>query len=354
MHEYQIKAKKFIRAHLRCALFLDMGLGKTLITLKALEEMGAYNTLIIAPLTVAKHTWCSEIEKWGIKLTLTKVLGTQKQRKAALEVDANLYITNRENVVWLYENGYTDWKCIIVDELSSFKAPTSKRFKALKKFTCRRFIGLTGTPVSNGLMDLWSQIYLIDQGQRLGKYITNYRQTYFRPGAGRGHVVYEWIPHKDAENRIYSATQDIVLRMQKDKDKLPDIVNKIDYLYLSKSVMDKYKSFEKEYILECENGTAVAGGPAALLNKLLQLSSGAVYGEKEKIKIHDDKISYLMEILESLNGATTIIFYNYIFENYIVLLLFQKIYYEYLYYLYFLYFLDSNMNYYHKKIHYQN
>lgn len=315
LHQYQIKAIKFIKAHLKCALFLDMGLGKTLITLKALEEMGAHHTLIIAPLTVAQHTWDAEIDKWDINLSISKVLGTPAQRKKSLEVEADLYITNRENVTWLFDQGYTDWRCIVVDELSSFKSYSAKRFKALKKFNCRRFIGLTGTPVANGLMDLWPQIYLLDSGERLGKYITNFRLTYFRPGKSRGHVVYGWIPLKDSDTRIFNATKDIVLRMEKDKDQLPGLIETVETVHLSDSVMNQYRELKRESILEYEKNTVVAGGPAALISKLLQLSSGVVYGEEENIKIHQEKLRQLETVMEALNGKPLIIFYNFISEK---------------------------------------
>lgn len=232
LHPYQEYSKNFILDNPYCALLLDMGLGKTLSSLTAIEELlntfeTIENVLVIAPLSVAEKTWTDEIEKWDHlnHLTFSKILGSQKQRLDALNKKADVYLINRENVEWLVNHYQRRWpfKTVIIDELSSFKSSSAKRFKALRKVRpmMERVIGLTGTPSPNGLLDLWPQIYLLDQGERLGKTITQYRNRYFVPAQKNGHIVYSWQLVPGAEEAIYKKISDICVSM-KAKDNLKD------------------------------------------------------------------------------------------------------------------------------------
>lgn len=313
----------FILEHERCALLLDMGLGKTISTLMAIEDL-IYNrmeiskVLVIAPIRVAKSTWPSEIEKWDeIKhLRYSIVVGTPAQRQAALEADADIYIINRENIVWLVENHTWNYDMCVIDELSSFKNHQSKRFKALRKYIgrCGRVVGLTGTPAPNGLMDLWSQIYLLDQGERLGKTISQYRSRYFKPGRCNGYIVYDYIPLHSAENEIYKRISDICISMNKeDYLELPDKISRNIEIELDPKELRFYKKIEKEAIIELKADDAVlAGNAAAVCNKLQQIANGAVYTEKhEVVTVHDHKLDALEDLIEAANGQPVIVFYQF-------------------------------------------
>lgn len=318
LHEYQEYARDWILEHPYCGLLLDMGLGKTLTTLTAIDELKnifceEHKILIIAPKKVAEETWSTEIEKWEFNLTYSKILGTAKQRVAALEAEADLYIINRENVVWLVDYFKTRWPFtfVVVDELSSFKSSKSKRFRALRKVRPKleRFIGLTGTPAPNSLIDLWPQIYLMDRGKRLETSQTRYKNRYFTPDKYNGPIVYSWALRQGAEEEIYGKLEDICISMKaKDYLNLPGRIDNVVEIELSD--YGKYKKLERELVLEEEEVTA--SNAAVLANKLLQLSNGAIYSDdKSVVHLHDDKLDALERIVEDSQGQPILVFYQY-------------------------------------------
>lgn len=318
LHEYQEYARDWILEHPYCGLLLDMGLGKTLTTLVAIDELKnvfceEHKILIIAPKKVAEETWSTEIEKWGFDLTHSKILGTAKQRVAALETEADLYIINRENVVWLVDYFKTGWPFtfVVVDELSSFKSSKSKRFRALRKVRPKleRFVGLTGTPAPNSLIDLWPQIYLMDRGKRLETSQTRYKNRYFTPDKYNGPIVYSWVLRQGAEEEIYGKLEDICISMKaKDYLNLPGRIDNVVEIELSD--YRKYKKLERELVLEEEEVTA--SNAAVLANKLLQLSNGAIYNDdKSVVQLHDDKLDALERIVEDSQGQPILVFYQY-------------------------------------------
>ena len=332
---HQEIAGKFLEQHDRCALFLDMGLGKTVVTLsntmqRIWEDYSVNKCLVIAPIRVAEDTWTRESAKWDHLqgLTVSKVLGTAKQRIKALEAKADIYVINRENVVWLVEYLGIRWDfdMVVIDELSSFKSSTAKRWKALRKVIKRAkyVVGLTGTPAPNGYIDLWPQIYLIDGGERLGKTLTEFRRRYFHPGRGRGHVVYEWIINPGAKEAIDEALSDICLSMSKeDWISLPDAIPNPVEVKMDSKAEKLYREFEREKVLPLLNGsiiddidsaeTFVAGTTAATASqKLLQMANGAVYDDDGSVlHIHDAKLDALEEIAESNPGQPLLVFYSY-------------------------------------------
>lgn len=323
-HEYQKKAIAYIIEHEKCGLFLDMGLGKTAITLTAIDDL-MYNqfevekVLVIAPLRVAESTWSTECEKWEHlrHLKISKILGTPTQRRLALYSNADIYIINRENVPWLcneLSNGAWFFDMVVIDELSSFKNPSSQRFKHLRKyiFKSNRVVGLTGTPSPNSLIDLWSQIYLLDGGIRLGKTITSYRQNYFLPDKRNAQVIYSYKPKENTDNLIHQAISDICLSMSaKDYLTLPQRIDNIVGVYLSKKEKSQYDEFEKNSYLEFVNGEITALSKASLINKLLQFSNGAVYSDDGYIEVSDKKIKALQEIMDTSQGQSILCFYSY-------------------------------------------
>ncbi|MDA9472657.1 DEAD/DEAH box helicase [Enterococcus sp. 5H] len=301
-----------------------MGLGKTLSSLSAVEELIhtfsiVDKVLVIAPLSVAQNTWDAEIKKWDHlqHLTYSKVLGTQEQRIEALNTKADIYLINRENVVWLVEHYKKRWpfKTVIIDELSSFKDPKSKRFKALRKVRplMERVIGLTGTPAPNTLIDLWPQIYLLDRGERLGKTITQYRNKYFRPAQQNGHIVYSWELLPGAEEEIYQKIGDICVSMKaKDHLDLPERINNYVTVNLTPAERTKYKTLERDYVLELTNSDVVAANAAVLSNKLLQMANGCIYDEEDQPQIiHEAKLDALERIIEEAQGQPILVFYSY-------------------------------------------
>lgn len=301
-----------------------MGLGKSLTTLTAIELLEDLvgidgKVLVIAPLSVAENTWPEELKKWDHlkNLSYSLVIGSKANRLKALEQEANIYITNRENVVWLVEFYKKKWpfKTVIIDELSSFKSSSAKRFRALKRVRplMDRVIGLTGTPAPNSLMDLWPQIYLLDQGKRLGRTISEYRHRYFHPGASDGHIVYNWILNDGAEQQIYEAISDICVSMKsKDYLKLPLRTNNIVNVYLDKNEQKTYGQLEHDLVLDVNDQEITAASAAVLGNKLLQLANGAIYDDQhEVIKIHDRKLDALDSIIEDAQGQSVLVFYNY-------------------------------------------
>jgi SNF2 family DNA or RNA helicase len=278
--------------------------------------------LVIAPLRVAKLTWSSEIEKWDHLqgLTVSKILGTKNERLAALEKKADIYIINRENTVWLVNHYGKTWPfdVVVIDELSSFKSNTSKRFKALRKVRplIKRIVGLTGTPAPNGLIDLWPQLYLLDRGERLGKTVTGYREKYFTPAKKNWQtgIVFEWGLRDGAENEIYEKISDICVSMKtEDYLEVPELIEIPVDVELSPNDMKKYNKFEKDLLLQLQDDTEIeALSAAALSNKLLQMANGAIYDEQKNYHVvHDEKIKALEEIIESANGKPVIVFYNY-------------------------------------------
>lgn len=300
-----------------------MGMGKTVSTLTAIDDLlflgESEKILVIAPLRVAEDTWSTEVDKWDhiSHLKISKILGTQKQRKEAVEKDADIYVTNRENVVWLVDNYFKQWKwdTCIVDELSSFKSSKAKRFRALKKVRpyFKRIVGLTGTPAPNSLIDLWPQIYLLDGGKRLGRTITSYRQQYFNPGKRNQYIVYNWELKDGAEEQIHKKIGDICISMMaKDYLDIPERIDNIIDINLPKNAINKYKQLEKDLVLELGEDDITAANAAVLTNKLLQMSNGAIYSEdKQVIEIHDEKLKALLDIIESANGKPVLIFYSF-------------------------------------------
>ena len=329
-HAYQERATRFIIDNRYSALFLDMGLGKTVATLTALQALKddyfeIDKTLVIAPKSVARNTWTGESAKWDHlrALRISVIMGTPTQRLRALAAEADIYVINRDNVVWL--TGYCtevlgEWPfdSVVVDESSSFKNPQSRRFKALRRMrvSIRRMVLLTGTPSPNGLMDLWSQIDLLDQGKRLGRTLTMYRQEYFRPGRHNGHVVYEWLPRPGARERITEKISDICLSMQaEDYLEMPDLIQAGVTISLTGPEMKGYLEFEKEQLMEIDEAEIEAVTAAALTNKLLQYSGGAVYDtEHDWHKVGDSKIEALRDIIEATEEPV-IVFYQYQHEK---------------------------------------
>lgn len=325
-HEYQQIAIDWLHDHPYCGLFLDMGLGKTIITLTfildvLLEYFTPGKILVIAPLRVAEDTWSKEIDKWNHtrSIKVSKVLGDSNRRIQALNNKADIYIINRENVEWLVKYYQAKWpfSTVVVDELSSFKSSSSRRFKALKKVRpyFQRFIGLTGTPVPRNLMDLWSQLYLIDGGQRLGKLIGDYRRKYFKPGRHNGYIVFEWILLPGAEQEIYEKISDICMSLTAaDWLRMPEKIEVIREVSLHDKVMFNYRMFEKQKMLDLENekDPLIASNAGTLMNKLTQYTNGAIYNEDHTWKeIHSAKLDMLEELIGEANGQSVLVFYNF-------------------------------------------
>ena len=325
-HSYQERAKNFIEDHEAAGLFLEMGLGKTVITLTAIDELmndrfEVSRVLVIAPLRVAEDTWSRESKKWDhLKhLRISKILGSAADRKAALKKDAVIYVINRENVVWLVEyleKERIKWPfdMIVIDELSSFKNNQAKRFKALRKVRplVDRIVGLTGTPAANSLMDLWAEMYLLDRGERLGRTLTAYRGNWFRPGYMNGPVVYKWEPRRGALEDITKRIADITVSMKaEDYLTLPDKIETTVSVTLDEKALKTYKVMEQESLLELEGEEIAAMDAAAVMSKLLQLANGFIYGsDHNAVHIHDAKLEALEEIVEAADSPV-LVFYNF-------------------------------------------
>ena len=321
-HEYQRFAAEYIKSHPVAAVLLDMGLGKTRITLTALNDLlfdsfDIHRVLVIAPLRVARNTWSAEIEKWDHlqMLQYSIAVGTEAERLAALQKKSDIYIINRENVQWLVsESGIPfDFDMVVVDELSSFKNHQTKRFRALMKARpkVKRIVGLTGTPSSNGLMDLWAEFRLLDMGERLGKFIGQYRTQYFLPDKRNGQVVFSYKPLPGAEEKIYGKISDITISMKAtDHLKMPELVNSRYTVYLSEEEMERYGELKKELVLQLPDGDITAANAASLSGKLSQMANGAVYSDAEDvITIHDRKLDALEDIIEAANGKPVLVAY---------------------------------------------
>lgn len=319
-HDYQKYAVEYIKSHPVTALFLDMGLGKTVTTLTAIRDL-MYDTfevqrvMVIAPLRVARDTWPGEIKKWDHlkELTCSVVVGSVAERKRALQQDADIYIVNRENLVWLYENCRLDFDMVVLDELSSFKNAQSKRFKAMKAMRpkVKRIVGLTGTPSGNGLMDLWAEFRLLDMGERLGRYISQYRNLYFKPDKRNGMVVFSYKPLPGAEEAIYHQIADITVSMKaNDYLKMPELVSVTKEVTLSEKEQKRYDELKKSLVLDLPDGEVTAANAASLTMKLSQIANGAIYtDDKDVVKIHDRKLDALEDLVESANGRPVLVAY---------------------------------------------
>lgn len=309
----------------KLGLMLDMGLGKTIITLTAIADLkfnrfAVDKVLIIAPKKVAEATWTDEIAKWD-HLALLKaelVLGSTQKRVRALSKKADIYVINRENVQWLVDYYQNSWPfdMVVLDEWSSFKNHQSKRFKSLKiiRKKIKRIVGLTGTPAPNGLIDLWAQIYLLDEGERLGNTIGKYRERYFTPGQRNATVIFNYDAKEGSNDAIQNKISDICISMKADDYlELPDIIYEEIPVALDSKAQKSYDELEREMILALDTGEEISvANAAALSNKLLQLANGALYNEKRDVtEIHDCKLERFLELIEQLNGKPALVFYNF-------------------------------------------
>ena len=321
-HDYQAYAIRYIEKHPVAAVLLDMGLGKTIISLTAVYDLlfdsfEVHRVLVVAPLRVARDTWTAEIQKWEHLrgLTYAVAVGTPKERIAALMQQADITIINRENLQWLIdESGFPfDFDMVIIDELSSFKNHKSKRFKSLMKVRPRihRIIGLTGTPSSNGLMDLWAEFKVLDMGERLGRFITQYRTNYFMPDKRNGEIIYSYKPLPYAEDAIYRRISDITISMKStDHLKMPELVSTEYEVQLSDSERSRYEDLKQELILQLPDGEVTAANAASLTGKLSQLANGAIYADTgEVIEFHDRKLDALEDIIEAANEKPLLVAY---------------------------------------------
>lgn len=327
-YEYQQTAIKWIINNPRCGLFLDMGLGKTVSTLTAIQQLmddcEISRTLVVAPKKVAETTWTTEAQKWDHlkSLKVAKVMGTEKQRKLALAEKADVYVIGRDSFVWLVGifGGMLPFDVLVIDELTSFKSSKSNRFKAMRMATptAKRVIGLTGTPAPNGLIDLWAQMYCIDMGERLGRSVTKYRETYFETHKWNN-IIVRCNVKKGYDEVIRKKIADICLSMQaKDYLQLPDLINHTIKVQLSSTTMQAYTKFEREKVLQFqdehqgETANVLAQSAAGLMNKLSQFANGAIYDEDRNVhNVHDEKLDRLAEIIEAANGSSVLVFYQY-------------------------------------------
>lgn len=320
-HEYQEYATKFIEENEESAVFLECGLGKSVITLTAIKNLMARGevsrVLVVAPLRVGKTTWPEEIEKWDHLdgLTYAVAIGSVAERLSALKAKAEITIINRENVEWLIDKSGVpfDYDMLVIDELSSFKSFKAKRFKALLKVRPQitRVVGLTGTPSSNGLMDLWAEFRLLDLGERLGRYITRYRLAYFTPDKRNAQVVFSYKPLPGAEERIYDKIDDITISMRaSDYLKLPSLVMNTVIVEMGEKEKDLYDNLCDDMVVSLGDNEIDAVNAASLSNKLLQMANGAVYGDEHSVHhIHDEKLNALEDLIESANGKPVLVAY---------------------------------------------
>ena len=327
-YEYQAKATRFVIDHPNCGLFLDMGLGKSVITLTAIQDLidncEISRVLVVAPKKVAETTWTTEAAKWDHlqDLRVSKVMGTEKQRKIALTEKADIYVIGRDNFVWLVGlyGGALPFDVLVIDELTSFKNSKSQRFEARRtaRPSVSRVIGLTGTPAPNGLIDLWGQMYCIDMGERLGKSVTRYREDHFETHKWNN-IVVRCDVKKGHEEIIRDSIADVCLSMQaKDYLQLPDMMMHTVPVEMSSATMEAYTKFEREKVLEFkqehegETANILANSAAGLMNKLAQFANGAVYDEDRNVhEIHSEKIDKLAEIVEAANGSSVLVFYQF-------------------------------------------
>ncbi len=321
-HGYQRTAYNWIMEHERCGLFLDMGLGKTVVTLTAVQDLidslDVQKVLVIAPKRVAEDTWSRESRKWDHLQTLriSKILGSAKERREALRAEADIYVINRENVVWLTkELPEWDFDTVVIDELSSFKSPAAQRFKALRKVIVRsrRVIGLTGTPAPNGYLDLWSEIYLLDSGRRLGRTITGYRDSFFR-NVSRDPSYGIYVERPGAQKKINRLLEDICMSMKaEDYLQMPERIENEIPVRMDPAELKTYKQMEETALLQMEDGSLIeAFSAAAVMGKLLQLANGFAYDfDKKPHRIHEKKLDALEEIIDCNPGQPILVFYNF-------------------------------------------
>jgi SNF2 family DNA or RNA helicase len=321
-HNYQKFASDFILEHPICCLMLDMGLGKTIITLTALwdlilDSFDVSRVLIVAPKRVAEDTWPKELAKWEhlSGLTISLVLGSKAEREAALQRPAFLYIVNRENVSWLVENHRWDFDMVVIDELSSFKSNKAERFKAMKRVRpmVKRIVGLTGTPAPNSLLDLWPQMYLMDMGKRLGKFIGGYRDRYFLPDKRNREIIYSYKPREGAEDAIYEQISDICISMKAvDYLDMPERIDNRVEVEMNPAERKLYDGFQRDMVLRLGDTVLDAVNAASLSGKLLQMANGAVYAEDGQVlHIHDRKLDALEDLVEAANGKPLLVAYWY-------------------------------------------
>lgn len=326
-HDYQSYCSDYIKSHQVAALFLDMGLGKTAITLTAINDLmldsfEVSKVLIVAPLRVARDTWPTEVEKWEhlSNLSISVIVGDVKTRTAAVHHQTLIYVINRETIKWLVEyyekNGLRwDFDMIVIDELSSFKNHQSQRFKFLRKVRpfVKRFVGLTGTPTSNGLMDLWAEIGILDGGARLGKFIGRYREAYFKAGSMNPStgIVFQYVPREGAEEQIYQKISDITISMKAlDYLDMPECIMNQHCVEMSSQEKKLYDMLAKDLLIPLEDGDIDAANAAALSGKLLQMANGAVYDENGTAReIHSHKLEALEDLIEAANGQSVLIAY---------------------------------------------
>ena len=321
-HNYQAYAIDYIETHPIAAVLLDMGLGKTVISLTAIADLlfdsfEAHRILVVAPLRVARDTWPAEIAKWEHlqHLTFAVCVGTPKERRTALMSGADIAIINRENLGWLIDSsGFDfDYDMVIIDELSSFKNHKSKRFQSLMKVRpkVKRIIGLTGTPSSNGLMDLWAEFKLLDFGERLGRFITHYRNNYFIPDKRNGEIIYSYKPMPYAEDAIYRRISDITISMKStDHLQMPELITSQYEVQLSEEETQRYEELKADFILELPEGEITAANAASLTGKLSQLANGAIYDDDGNIiEFHDRKLDALEDLIEAANGKPLLVAY---------------------------------------------
>lgn len=327
-YAYQRRAIDFIKETPYCALFLDMGLGKTVSTLTAfaelLDDCEVATMLVVAPKKVAEATWSDECAKWahlqGLRVSV--ILGPETQRLAAMRQPAEVYVTSRDLIAWLVARlgGAWPYDLLVLDELTSFKSNKAERFRAVRMVRpkCRRVVGLTGTPTPNGLKDLWAQVYCLDMGERLGRTITGFRGRWFN-SYGKGGITYRLDPKKGAEAEILARIADITLTMQaKDYLELPPLIEQDVAVDLSPAVRKRYETFERERVMEFRRDMegkprqVVAGSAAAQMSKLMQFAAGAVYDEAgEAVEVHGEKLERLAELIEEAAGEHVLLFYQF-------------------------------------------
>ena len=319
LHSYQKYAAEFICTHEASAILLDCGCGKTVITLTAIKELlwnrfEVRKVLVICPVRVA-DVWREEIQKWehlrGLRISIA--IGSAEERREALAQEADIHVINRENVQWLVENCEWQWDMLVVDELSSFKNPKAKRFKALKRMRPRvkRIVGLTGTPSSNGLMDLWAEYRLLDMGARLGKFLGAYRQEYFRPDKTNGYIVYSYKLLQGAEEKIYRRISDMTVSIRcTDVLQMPELISVPYEVRMNDEEMQTYKRLKQDLVLTLKDGEVTAGNAAALCGKLSQLANGAIYRDDgASVEVHSRKLDALEDIIEAQCGKPLLVAY---------------------------------------------
>lgn len=323
-HGYQTYAIQQIIEKPAVGLFLDLGLGKTVIALTAISELlhdrfEVARVLVVAPLRVAESTWPAEAAKWDHTrhLRISKVLGSERERIKALDAEADIYVINRENVEWLVGHYGKAWPfdMVVIDELSSFKSSKAHRFRALRKVRplIKRIVGLTGTPAPNGLLDLWPQVYLLDQGERLGRTLTGYRERYFDPDKRSRTTIFTWAPKPGAEEAIYAKMSDLCVSMRaEDWLELPERLDNVVSVRLPTGAREKYRWLERDLLLTVDERAITADTAAVLSNKLLQLANGAVYDEAGGVvELHDAKLEALDDVIEAANGQPVLVFYGF-------------------------------------------